>query len=80
MWKKPYFKLYILFIVKLQYFTINNIYNYNTNGLTIDAITNKIKQIEYVEDNDTNMIYNMFLFEGEKPKQCVENLTMIFLS
>jgi hypothetical protein len=56
---------YIYFLVKYYDFIIQNIYN--TNGLTLDAITNKIK-----ETDDINKIYNMFLFEGEKPKQCVE--------
>jgi hypothetical protein len=67
---------YIYFLVKYYDFKIINIYN--TNGLTIDDITNKIKHIEYVEDNDLNMIYNLFLFEDEKPKQCVEKPTYDF--
>jgi hypothetical protein len=56
---------YIYFLVKYCNFSITKIYN--TNGLTIDDITNKIK-----ETDELNKIYNLFLFEGEKPKQCVE--------
>ena len=57
---------YIYFLVKYCNFTITKIYD--TNELTIDDITNKIK-----ETDDLNKIYNLFLFEGEKPKQCVES-------
>jgi hypothetical protein len=56
---------YIYFLVKYSNFTITKIYN--TNGLTIDDIINKIKVTD-----DLNKVYNLFLFEGENPKQCVE--------
>jgi hypothetical protein len=56
---------YIYFLVKYCNYTITKIYN--TNGLTLDDITKKIK-----ETNEINKIYNLFLLEGEKPKQCVE--------
>ena len=46
---------------------------YNTGGLTLDEIRNKIK-----ETDDLNRIYNLFLFEGEKPKQCVEKPNSIY--
>ena len=63
---------YIYFLVKYCNFTIIKIYN--TNGLTIDDIINKIK-----ETDDLNKVYNLFLFEGEKPKQCVEKPHYNFL-
>lgn len=55
---------YIYFLVKHCNFTITKIYD--SNGLSLDDIMNKIKQT-----NDLNKVYNLFLFEGEKPKQCV---------
>jgi len=55
---------YIYFLVKYYNFTITNIYN--TGGLTINDIIYKIK-----ETDDLDKIHNLFLFEGEKPKQCV---------
>lgn len=63
---------YIYFLVKYCNFTITKIYD--TNGLTIDDIINKIK-----ETDDLNKVYNLFLFEGEKPKQCVEKPHYNFL-
>lgn len=58
---------YIYFLVKYCNFTITKIYN--SNGLTLDDIINKIK-----DTDDLNKVYNLFLFVGEKPKQCVEKL------
>jgi hypothetical protein len=58
---------YIFFLVKYCKFKINKIYN--TNGLSIDNIVNKI-----IETNDLNDIYNLFLVKGEKPKQCIVDI------
>ena len=58
---------YIFFLIKYCNFKINKIYN--TNGLSIDNIVNKI-----IETNDLNDIYNLFLVKGEKPKQCIVNI------
>jgi hypothetical protein len=59
---------YIYFLVKYCNFTITKIYN--TGGLKIEDIENKIKDIK--ETDELDKIYNLFLLEGEKPRQCVE--------
>jgi hypothetical protein len=58
---------YIFFLIKYCNFKINKIYN--TNGLSIDNIVNKI-----IETNDLNDIYNLFLVKGEKPTQCIVDI------
>ena len=55
---------YIYFLVKHCDFTIIKIYN--SNGLSLDNFINKIKKTD-----DLNKVHNLFLIEGEKPKQCV---------
>jgi hypothetical protein len=59
---------YILFLVKYSNFTITKIYN--TGGLTLDEITNKIKAVK--ENDNIDKVYNLFLFEGDEPKQCID--------
>jgi hypothetical protein len=59
---------YIFFLVKYCNFTITKIYN--TGGLEIKDIDTKIKDIKEIDELDK--IYNLFLLEAEKPKQCVE--------
>lgn len=55
---------YIYFLVKYCDFKIEKIYN--SNGLSIDEFTNQIK-----ETDELNKVHNLFLLEGEKPKQCI---------
>jgi hypothetical protein len=66
---------YIFFLVKYCNFTITKIYD--TNGLDIKDIEKKIKDIK--ETDELDKIYNLFLFEGEKPKQCVEKPNSKFM-
>jgi len=55
---------YIYFLVKFCDFKIEKIYN--SNGLSIEDFTNQI-----IETDELNKVHNLFLFEGEKPKQCI---------
>ena len=55
---------YIYFLVKYFNFKITKLYN--SNGMTLDDIKNKIK-----ETDDLSQIHNLFLIKGEKPKQCI---------
>jgi len=55
---------YIYFLVKFCDFKIEKIYN--SNGLSIEEFTNQIKSTD-----DLNKVHNLFLIEGEKPKQCI---------
>ena len=64
---------YIYFLVKYCNFIINNIYE--LGGLTINDIMDKIK-----ETDDLNKVHNLFLFEGEKPKQCVKKPNYEFMA
>ncbi len=43
---------------------------YNTGGLTLDDITNKIKAVK--ETDNIDKVYNLFLFEGDEPRQCID--------
>ena len=60
---------YIYFLVKYFDFTIIKLYN--SNGLTIDDIMDKIKKID-----DLREVYNLFILKGETPIQCTRLLSM----
>ena len=60
---------YIYFLVKYCKFRITNIYN--SNGLSLEEFTNKIK-----ENDELSEVHNLFLIKGEKPKQCVDNISI----
>jgi hypothetical protein len=60
---------YIYILVK--YFDFKIIKLYNSNGLTIDDIMNKIKKID-----DLREVYNLFILKGETPIQCTRLLSM----
>jgi len=60
---------YIYFLVKYCEFRITNIYNFN--GLSLEEFTNKIK-----ESDELSEVHNLFLIKGEKPKQCVDNISI----
>jgi len=58
---------YIFFLVKYCDFKI--IQMYDSKGLTLDDVMNKIKNT-----NDFNEVYNLFLIKGETPLQCIPNV------
>ncbi len=55
---------FIYFLIKHCDFKIIKIYN--SNSLSLEEFTNQIK-----ETDELNKVHNLFLIEGEKPKQCI---------
>lgn len=58
---------YIYFLTNYCNFKITKIYN--SNGLTIDELTDKITKTD-----DLQEVYNLFVMKGETPIQCVTNI------